>query len=260
MKGLVNSKTGGASRMNLSGKTAVITGASKGIGRSTALAMAECGINVIINYKSDDQAAVEILALIKAAGGNAKAIKGDISDYRFARQLITAAVESFGKVDILVNNAGISKSGLFTDMHESDWDDIIDTNLKGVFNCTHHAVKQMLPHKSGSIINISSVWGNTGGACEVFYSASKGGINAFTKALGKELAPAGIRVNAIAPGIIDTQMNQHFSTAVLKNMQSEIPGQRFGQGADVAKLAIFLASEQADYITAQVITIDGGWT
>lgn len=157
-----------------------------------------------------------------------------------------------------MNNAGVSKIGLFTDMTEQDWDDVMNTNLKGVFNCCHQAVKYMLSQKSGSIINISSIWGNYGGSCEVLYSASKGGINAFTKALAKELAPSGIRVNAIAPGVIDTDMNECFTAQDRQLILEDIPMQRFGQAEDVAKLATYLASDDANYITAQIITVDGG--
>ncbi|MCD5405069.1 MAG: SDR family oxidoreductase [Desulfotomaculum sp.] len=245
--------------MDLHKKTAVITGTSKGIGRSIALKMAEKGANIIMNYKSDDASASITLNEIKKITHNVEMIKGDVSDYAFAGYLINSAVKKFGKIDILVNNAGISKFGLFTDMDIDDWNNIINNNLKSVFNCTHHAVKQMLKYKSGSIINISSVWGNVGSSCEVLYSTSKGGINAFTKALAKELAPSGIRVNAIAPGIINTQMNSRLSTEELEMLKNQIPAGRLGTPEEVAELAVFLVSDSASYITAQVICVDGGW-
>lgn len=240
------------------GKVAVVTGASKGIGRSIAVEFAKHGASVVVNYKSDHAAATETLRIINEFSGTGHIIQGDIADYKIAGKLITTAIDLYGQIDILVNNAGISKIGLFTEMTELDWDELMNINLKGVFNCTHHAVKQMLPRKTGSIINISSIWGNCGGSCEVFYSASKGGVNAFTKALGKELAPSGIKVNGIAPGVIDTAMNQCFSPEDQELMVQNIPMLRFGQGEDVAKLAVFLASDDANYITSQIITIDGG--
>lgn len=245
--------------MNLHNKTAVITGSSKGIGCSIALKMAKRGANIVMNYKSDDICAASALNKVKKITNNVEIIKGDVSDYNFAGHLINSAVKRFGQFDILVNNAGISKFGLFTDMSMGDWECVINNNLKSVFNCTHHAVKQMLKHKSGSIINISSIWGSIGSSCEVLYSTSKGGINAFTKALAKELAPSGIRVNAIAPGIINTQMNSRLSTEELEMLKDQIPAGRLGAPEEVADLAVFLASNSSSYITAQVICVDGGW-
>jgi 3-oxoacyl-[acyl-carrier protein] reductase len=244
--------------LKLKQKVALVTGASKGIGRAIALELAKQGAYVVINYKTDDQGALTTLRTIEAAGGTGKLAKGDVANYSFAKQLITKVVSISGRIDILVNNAGISKVGLFTEMTEQDWDETININLKGMFNCCHHAVKSMLHDKSGSIINISSIWGTNGASCEVFYSASKGGINAFTKALGKELAPSGIRVNAIAPGVIDTAMNNFFSQQEKDALAEEIPMMRFGTSEEVAKLVAFLASDDASYITAQIITIDGG--
>lgn len=242
----------------LAGKVAVVTGASSGIGRSIAIELAKNGATVVINYKSNDQGAAETLSLIRKNKGHGKIFKGDISHYQTAKNLVKKTIHEYGHIDILVNNAGVSKIGLFTDMTEQDWDDVMNTNLKGVFNCCHQAVKYMLSQKSGSIINISSIWGNYGGSCEVLYSASKGGINAFTKALAKELAPSGIRVNAIAPGVIDTDMNECFTAQDRQLILEDIPMQRFGQAEDVAKLATYLASDDANYITAQIITVDGG--
>ncbi|MEG6615648.1 SDR family oxidoreductase [Peptococcaceae bacterium 1198_IL3148] len=245
--------------MKLKQKIALVTGASRGIGRAIAIELANQGAHVIINYKTDGQRALATLNQIEKNGGSGVLIKGDVSDYLFAKKLITDIVNDFGTIDILVNNAGIAKFGLFTELTEQDWDEVINTNLKGVFNCCHHAVQAMLPHKNGSIINISSIWGNVGASCEVFYSASKGGVNAFTRALGKELAPSGIRVNAIAPGVIDTDMNNCFTEEERDALAQEIPMMRFGNGQEIAKLVAFLASDDASYITAQVITIDGGF-
>ncbi|GAA0177578.1 SDR family oxidoreductase [Clostridium sediminicola] len=244
--------------MKLKGKVALITGASRGIGSAIAKEFSTEGAFVVINYVKNDSAAEKTLEEIKSIGGYAIAIKGDVSKYDFAKLLIEKVIEKFGKIDIVINNAGISKVGLFIDMEESNWDDLINVNLKSVFNISRHAVNKMIFNKKGSIINISSMWGNTGGSCEVIYSASKGGINAFTKALGKELAPNGIRVNAISPGIIDTEMNSWMNDDEKNELTSEIPIMRFGKVEEVAKLAVFLASDESSYITAQVINIDGG--
>jgi 3-oxoacyl-[acyl-carrier protein] reductase len=191
-------------------------------------------------------------------GGYGHIICADVSIYSSAETLIKKVENTFGKIDILVNNAGISKVGLFSEMYEKDWDEIINTNLKSTFNCCHVAVKNMIKRKSGCIINISSIWGNVGASCEVIYSASKGGINSFTKALSKELGPSGIRVNAIAPGVIDTSMNKWLTKEEKDNIINEIPLQSFGNGEDIGKLVVFLSSSESKYITGQIITVDGG--
>jgi len=244
--------------MSLSGKTALITGASRGIGRSIAIELAKAGASVAINFSKDINGAEETLKLIKDMGGYGFIIQGDISKYDTAKAVVEKVVSTFGKIDILVNNAGISKVGLFMDMKEEDWDSIMNTNLKGVFNCSHNVVQNMIAQKSGSIINISSIWGNVGASCEVIYSASKGGINIFTKALAKELAPSNIRVNAIAPGVINTEMNQWLSKEEQDALMDEIPMMKMGEGEDIGKAVVFLAGEGAKYITGQVLTIDGG--
>lgn len=245
--------------MDFSGKVVLITGGSRGIGRSIAQEFSKLGASIIINYKENDVAAEEIVQEIKAEGGYAISIKGDVSSYKSCKDMIGDIINRFGKIDILVNNAGISKLGLFIDMNEEDFDNIIGTNLKGIFNTCHNVAKYMLEKRSGSIINISSMWGQVGAACEVLYSASKGGVNSFTRALGKELASSGIRVNAIQPGAIETEMNSWMSKDEKKALEEEIPMMRFGKGEDVAKLAVFLASEEAKYITSQVMTVDGGY-
>ena len=244
--------------MNLKGKVAIVTGASRGIGKGIAIELAKAGACVVINYKSNDKAAEKTLKEIRELGAYALKIKGDISDYEFSKHLIKITVEKLGKIDILINNAGISKVGLFMDVSPEEWDNIINVNLKGTINCSHNAVKEMIKQKSGSIINISSMWGSVGASCEVIYSASKGAINSFTKALAKELAPSNIRVNAIAPGVIDTEMNSWLSSEERKSLASEIPMMKFGEVQDVGMLVTFLASENSKYITGQVITIDGG--
>jgi 3-oxoacyl-[acyl-carrier protein] reductase len=244
--------------MNLKGKVAIITGASRGIGKGIAIALAKAGACVVINYKSNDEAAEETFREISEFGAYAMKIKGDVSDYEFSKQMIKTTVEKLGKIDILINNAGISKVGLFMDALPEEWDSVLNVNLIGTINCSHNAVKEMIKQKSGSIINISSMWGNVGASCEVIYSASKGAINSFTKALAKELAPSNIRVNAIAPGVIDTEMNKWLSDEDRKSLVEEIPMMKFGEVDDVGNLVTFLASENSKYITGQVITIDGG--
>ncbi|MDP4144630.1 MAG: SDR family oxidoreductase [Bacillota bacterium] len=244
--------------MKLIGKVALITGASKGIGKSIAVEFAKEGALVIVNYCKDKEAADDTVNIIRQNGGYAIAVKCDVSVLSDVNAMVEEVVPRFGEINILVNNAGISHIGLFMDMNETDFDKIFDINLKGVFNCSKAVLKNMLDKKSGSIINISSMWGNVGASCEVVYSASKGAVNAFTKALGKELAPSNIRVNAIAPGVIDTQMNKCFSDDDLENIKQEIPMMRLGTGEEVAKLAVFLASDESNYITSQIINIDGG--
>jgi 3-oxoacyl-[acyl-carrier protein] reductase len=244
--------------MNLKGKVAIVTGASRGIGKGIAISLAKAGACVVINYKSNDEAAEEALTEISGLGAYAMKIKGDVSDYEFSKQMIKTTIEKLGKIDILINNAGISKVGLFMDAVPEEWNNVLNVNLMGTINCSHNAVKEMIKQKSGSIINISSMWGNVGASCEVIYSASKGAINSFTKALAKEVAPSNIRVNAIAPGVIDTEMNKWLSAEDRKSLVDEIPMMKFGEVDDIGNLVTFLASENSKYITGQVITIDGG--
>ena len=244
--------------MSLQGKIALITGASRGIGASIAIELAKAGVSVAINFSKDLKGAEETLRQIKDLGGYGIIVQGDISKYATAKAIAEEVVKTFGKIDILVNNAGISKIGLFMDMTEEDWDSIMNINLKGVFNCCRNIVPYMISQKSGAIINISSIWGNVGASCEVIYSASKGGINSFTKALAKELAPSSITVNAIAPGVIKTEMNQWLSKEDTEALIDEIPMMRMGEGEEIGKAVVFLAGEGAKYITGQVLTIDGG--
>jgi len=244
--------------MNLKGKVAIVTGGSRGIGKGIVIELAKAGACVVINYKSNDEAADETLREIRELGAYALKIKGDVGSYEFTNEMIRTTIEKLGKIDILINNAGISKVGLFMDDTPDEWDNIINVNLKGTINCSHSVIKEMIKQKSGSIINISSMWGNVGASCEVIYSASKGAINSFTKALAKELAPSNIRVNAIAPGVIDTEMNAWLTKAERDSIIEDIPMMKFGEVSDVGMLVTFLASENSKYITGQVITIDGG--
>jgi len=244
--------------MKLKGKVAIITGGSRGIGKGIAIELAKAGCCLVINYKSNDEAAEETMQEIKELGAYAIKIKGDVGDYEFSKEMIKTTLEKLGRVDILINNAGISKVGLFMDATTQEWDDVLNVNLKGAINCSHNVVKEMIKQKSGSIINISSMWGEVGASCEVIYSASKGAVNAFTKALAKELAPSNIRVNAIAPGVIDTEMNSFLTSSERKSLINEIPMMKFGEVSDVGMLVTFLVSENSKYITGQVITIDGG--
>ncbi|ADK15970.1 MULTISPECIES: elongation factor P 5-aminopentanone reductase [Clostridium] len=243
---------------NLGGKVAIVTGASRGIGRSIAINLAKCGANVVINYKKDEKEAYKTLDMIKQAGSVGMVVQGDVSLYSNAERIVQYALSKMGKIDILVNNAGISKIGLFVDMKEDEWNSIIDVNLKGVLNCSHSVLKHMISKKSGSIINISSMWGNVGAACESIYSASKGAINLFTKSIAKEMAPSNIRVNAVAPGVIDTEMNSWLKEDEKKSLIEDIPMGKFGQCKDIAKTVCFLAGDSSAYITGQIITVDGG--
>ncbi|MBI6871107.1 elongation factor P 5-aminopentanone reductase [Clostridium aciditolerans] len=245
---------------DLKGKVAIVTGASRGIGRSIVLELVKAGANVVINYKSNEKEANKTLEYIKDLKGIGMAVKADVSIYEEARMLVNKAIEQFGKVDILVNNAGVSKIALFMDMNEEDWNQIIDINLKGTINCSHNLVKHMISRKCGCIINISSMWGNIGASCETIYSATKGAVNLFTKALAKELAPSNIRVNAIAPGVIDTEMNNWLSEDEKKGLEDEIPMGKFGSGQDIGKTVLFLCGEGSQYITGQILTVDGGMT
>lgn len=243
---------------SLVGKVAIVTGASKGIGKGIALELGKAGCSVIINYRTDEEGALNTKEEIEKIGGYAKISKWDVSNFNETKVAIDNIISEFGKVDILVNNAGISKVGLFMDTIEEDWDSIIGTNLKGVFNCCNCVVKHMLQNRTGNIVNISSMWGNVGASCEVIYSASKGGVNSFTKALAKELGPSNIRVNAISPGIINTSMNKWLSDEEKQELVDEIPLCEFGESEDIGKAVVFLCSNHSKYITGQVLTIDGG--
>ena len=240
-------------------KTILITGASHGIGKAIAARFASEGCSLVLNCKTDIGLLQDYAdELRRRYGVQVLAIPGDVSDHRFVCELFRQAADVFGGVDILVNNAGISHIGLLSDLSIDDWNRIIATNLTSVFSCCHEAIPYMVHQKSGCIINISSVWGNTGASCEVAYSASKGGVNSFTKALAKELAPSNITVNAIACGVIDTRMNGCFDAEERAALEDEIPMGRYGTPQEVAALAWQLSTAPA-YLTGQILTIDGGW-
>lgn len=243
----------------LKSKVALITGGSRGIGRSIAIELVKAGAAVVISYSKNEAEAEETLKLIKEIGGFGKSVKGDVGIYKDAAYMIDFTIKSFGSIDILINNAGISHVGLFMDMQESEWNKLFDVDLKGVINCSHYALQHMVRQEMGNIINISSIWGSSGASCEAIYSAAKGAVNSFTKALAKEMAPSKIRVNAIAPGVINTEMNNWLTMEERKDLTREIPMQRFGSPEDIGKLAVFLASDDANYITGQIITVDGGF-
>lgn len=244
--------------MKLYGRTALVTGSSRGIGRSIVVELAKAGAVVAVNYKEDMDGANETLNIIKDKGLYGVLVPGDVGSAKGCKQIVEDTINKLGSIDILVNNAGISKVGLLIDMQEEDICSILDVNLKGIINCSKYALEHMLTRKKGSIVNISSIWGEVGASCESVYSAAKGGVNSFTRALAKEVGPSNIRVNGIAPGIIDTEMNKWLSIEERETLKNDIPLMKFGTVEDIGKLVTFLASDDARYITGQIITADGG--
>ncbi len=245
--------------MELKGKVSIITGSGKGIGKAILLKLAENGSDVVINYMSQKSEIIEdIINQCSSFGVRAIAIKANVSNHDEAKDLIKKTVDEFGRIDILVNNAGITRDTLVMRMSEKDFDDVINTNLKGTFNCTKHVINYMIKQRSGSIVNISSVVGLTGNAGQSNYSSSKAGIIGFTKSCAKELGSRGITVNAVAPGFIETDMTDVLKEDLKQKMLDAIPLKRFGKPEDVASVVYFLCSSLAKYITGQVINIDGG--
>ena len=244
--------------MGLDGKVAIITGASRGIGKAIAISLAEAGAKVVVNYVSNSESAQEVVDTINAAGNTAISVKADVSSIKDAERLVQETMTAFGQVNILVNNAGITRDGLLLRMKEDDWDAVINTNLKGVFNCTKAVLKIMLKQRSGKIVNLSSVVGLMGNAGQANYAAAKAGILGFTKATAKEVASRGININAVAPGFISTEMTASISDEIKQSMLNAIPLGRLGNAEDVAAVVKFLVSSSADYVTGQTITVDGG--
>ena len=239
-------------------KIAVVTGGARGIGKAIALELAKAGNLVVINYNGSEEKARETKAEIEAAGGEADIMQCNVADFDACEVFFKAIAEKYGRVDILVNNAGVTKDGLLMKMSEEDFSRVVDTNLKGTFNCIRHVSRMMLKQRSGQIISLSSVVGLRGNAGQANYSASKAGVIGLTKSAAKELASRGITVNAIAPGMIETDMTADLADKVKDEMMKQIPLKRFGQAEDVANAAAFLVSDEAAYITGQVLHVDGG--
>ena len=244
--------------MNLRGKVILVTGASRGIGRAIAIELASKGAAIAINYSKDDEGAKATLENVIKNGGYGKLFKKDISNYNNCRELIDEVIGTFGKLDVLVNNAGRSKVGLLMDMSLEEINDLVNTNLMGAIYLSKLAINNMM-RNGGNIINISSVWGEVGASCEVIYSATKGGLNLFTKALAKEVASFNIRVNSVAPGVINTEMNNVLDSEDKEVLKNEIPMMRFGEAHEVARVVSFLCEDKCKYLTGQIIRIDGGF-
>jgi len=245
--------------MKLKDKIAIVTGASGGIGKTIALHLAAAGATVVCNYCTNQQKAEAVVQAVREAGGSAVSMQGDVRIFAEMETMTAAVVAQFGRVDILVNNAGITRDELLLSMSDKDWRDVIETNLYGAFNSTKAVAQQMMFQKKGRIINISSVAGDRGGRGQTNYAASKGGLNAFTRAAAIELAPKNITVNAVAPGVIETEMSQEVMRRAKETVMNHIPLKRLGTCDEVASLVAFLASDDAAYITGQIIRVDGGF-
>ncbi|AVK83138.1 beta-ketoacyl-ACP reductase [Lysinibacillus sp. B2A1] len=242
----------------LEGKVAVVTGASRGIGRAIALKLADEGAKVVVNYSGSQAKAEEVVTMIQENGGEAIAVQASVSQTEEVTALMDKAVKTFGSLDILVNNAGITRDNLLMRMKEDEWDDVLATNLKGVFLCTKAVTRQMMKQRAGRIINISSIVGVAGNAGQANYVAAKAGVIGLTKTTAKELASRNILVNAIAPGFIETEMTDQLSEELKQGMLTQIPLAKLGQPEDIAKAVAFLASDDANYMTGQTLHIDGG--
>lgn len=242
----------------LENKIALVTGASRGIGREIALSLAAEGAAVIVNYNGSKEKAHEVVEFIAANGGTAESYGCNVADFKAVEEMISYIIKKYGKIDILVNNAGITRDGLLLNMSEEDFDQVTGINLKGTFNCIRHVSRYMLKQKSGRIINMSSVVGLAGNAGQTNYAASKAGVIGITKSVAKELGSRGITVNAIAPGYIDTDMTAVLSEDIKNQIINNVPLKRMGHVKDIADAVVFLASDRASYITGQVLSVDGG--
>jgi 3-oxoacyl-[acyl-carrier protein] reductase len=245
--------------MKLKNRIAIVTGAARGIGRAIALQLAAAGATVVCNYAASREKAEAVVSEIQAAGGTALACQADVKNLAAVEKMVQDTLDKFGRVDILVNNAGVNRDQLILQMTAEEWRDVIETNLYGTFHCTRAVTQQMMFQKSGRIINISSVAGDRGGRGQSNYAASKGAVNAFTRAAAVELALKKITVNAVAPGVIETEMSQEVLRRAKELVMDHIPLKRLGTADDVARLVVFLASDDAAYITGQVFNVDGGF-
>ncbi len=244
--------------MLLDGRVLLVTGGAKGIGRAIALRASSEGAKVVVNYLSSEQASGEVISAIQASGGQAFACRADVSDFSQVESMVEEVTSRYGSLDILVNNAGVTRDSLLLRMKETDWDKVVGSNLKSVYNCTKAVSRLMMKQRWGRIINISSTVGLHGNAGQANYAASKAGIIGFTKSIAKELAPRGITVNAVAPGFIETDMTAVLTDEIKRLYLSRIPLGRPGSPDDVAHVVVFLASDSASYITGQTIVVDGG--
>jgi len=241
-------------------KTVIITGASRGIGKATAEQFCREGWNVLVNYLKSEKEAFELQAVLEKKGtGAVELFRADVSKRTEVDMMVAHCIERFGGVDVLVNNAGISRQTLFTDISSYEWDELMDVNLKGVFNCCQSVLSLMLRRKSGRIINVSSIWGLVGASCEVHYSAAKAAVIGLTRALAKELGPSNIQVNCVCPGIIKTDMNNHLSANDIQDLEYATPLMRLGTPQDVSQCIYFLASPEASFFTGQILSPNGGF-
>jgi 3-oxoacyl-[acyl-carrier protein] reductase len=240
-------------------RTALITGAATGIGRETAKRFAAEGWNVAVHYNSSEAAAQSLLDELKARRANALKVQADVRDPYAVKAMAEKVCRAFGRIDALVNNAGIAQQKLFTDITAREWDDMFDVNVKGVFHCCQAVLPGMISRKAGSIVNVSSMWGESGASCEVHYSASKAAVIGMTKALAKEVGPSGVRVNGIAPGVIATAMTAHLDEETITAIRDETPMGTIGSPRDVADAIVYLASDRAAFVTGQVLGVSGGF-
>lgn len=240
-------------------KTVLITGSSRGIGAQTAKLFAKNGYNVIVNCKTSYKSAQKVVDSIKNQGHSAELKIADVADEDQVKQMVDEVIKKYKKIDVLINNAGIALYKLLSETTTEEWQEVFDVNMKGTFFCTKYALNNMLKNKYGKIINISSVWGQVGACMEVAYSASKGAMIAFTKALAKEVGKSNINVNCICPGVINTAMNDELTKQDIKDIKDKTPLNKIGNTADVAELALYLADDKSAFMTGQIITIDGGF-